>query len=207
MPITAEIGETHKVTAVAEAVDEDGDSVTVRAEADHGPPGASITTEPERVSPGDALTIKGSNMPQFARVRPIRISGIDVTPGPHPGTDRNGAFEARVIVPQVELGDQLLRVEVGEVVVTRIINVISTSIGRPPSEVFGALITAEALGRVWLYDNSDQSWSLFDPDPIFEEFNTLTKLDAGQIVWMNLAKDATFQGQDLPAGWSLVRLR
>ena len=117
VPITAEIGETHKVTAVAEAVDEKGIDVSLRAEADHGPPSASIVTTPEQASPGDTLTISGRNMPQFAQVRPIQINGIDVTPGPNPGTDRNGAFEARVIVPQMELGDQLLRVEVSGVVV------------------------------------------------------------------------------------------
>ena len=207
VPITAEIGETHKVTAVAEAEDEGGNDVTVRAEADHGPPGAEVTTEPESVSPGDTLTVKGRNMPPFAQVRPIQINGIDVTPGPNPGTDRNGAFEAKVIVPQLELGDQLLRVEVSGVVVTRVISLVHSSIGRPPTEVFGTLIDAESLGRVWLYDNSDQSWSLFDPDPVFDEFNTLEKLDAGQIVWMSLTKDATFQGQDLRVGWSLVKLR
>ncbi len=207
VPITAEIGETHKVTAVAEAEDEGGNDVTVRAEADHGPPGAEVTTEPESVSPGDMLTVKGRNMPPFAQVRPIRINGIDVTPGPNPGTDRNGAFEAKVVVPQLELGDQLLRVEVSGVVVTRVISLVHSSIGRPPTEVFGTLIDAESLGRVWLYDNSDQSWSLFDPDPVFDEFNTLEKLDAGQIVWMSLTKDATFQGQDLRVGWSLVKLR
>ena len=207
VPVGAEIGETHKVTGVAEAVDENGKDVNVRAEADHGPPGASITTSPEQVSAGDALTISGRNMPQFAQVRPIRISGIEVTPGPNPRTDRNGAFEATVIVPQVELGDQLLRVEVSGVVVTQVINVVHHSIGRPPAEVFRDLIAAGALGRVWLYDNSDQSWALFDPDPVFEEYNTLTKLDAGQIVWMQLTKDATFRGQDLREGWSLVKLR
>ena len=207
VPITAEIGETYKVTAVAEAVAEDGDPVTIDAEADHGPPSASITTSPEQVSPGDTLTISGRNMPQFAQVRPIQINGIDVTPGPNPGTDRNGAFEARVIVPQMELGDQLLRVEVSGVVVTHVINVVHHSIGRPPTEVFGAVIAAESLGRVWLYDNSDQSWALFDPDPVFEEFNTLEKLDAGQIVWIQVTRDTTFQGKELREGWSLIGLR
>ena len=208
VPVTAGIGETHKVTAVAEAENENGGTTTVRAEAGHGPPGASITTEPGQVSPGDALTIKGRNMPQFTQVRPIRISGIDVTPGPHPRTDRDGVFEARVIVPQVELGDQMLRVEVGEVVVTQVINVVvPPSVGRPPSEVFAAIIRAGTLGRIWLYDNSDQSWYLYDPDPEFAVLNTLTKLDAGQIVWMNLTEETTFQGQQLRVGWSLVRLR
>ena len=207
VPITAEIGETHKVTAVAEAVDEDGDDVTVRAEADHGPPSAVITTEPEAASPGDTLTIIGKNMPPFAQVRPIHLNGIDVTPGPHPGTDRNGAFEAKVIVPQMELGDQLLRVEVSGVVVTHVFNVISPSIGRPPTEVFATLISAGTLGRVWLYDNSDQSWSLYDPDPVFAEFNSLSKLDSGDIVWINVLAPEFFQGNEMREGWSLIPVR
>ena len=206
VPFTAEIGRTQKVTAVAEAADGTAGKVTVRAEADHGPPGATITTAPEAVSPGDTLTITGRNLPAFAQVRPIEISGIEVTPRPNPGTDRNGAFEARVLVPHVELGDQLLRVEASGVVATSIINVIHPSIGRPPTEVFGALIAAGALGRVWLYDNSDQEWYLYDPDPEFSEFNTLAKLDAGQIVWLHLTKAASFQGEERRVGWSLVRL-
>ena len=205
VPITAEIGRTHVVTAVSEAT-EDGATTTVRAEADHGPPKATITTSPEQVSPGDTLTVKGRNMPPFAQVRPIEINGIDVTPGPNPGTDRNGAFEAKVIIPQLELGDQLLRVEVSEVVITHVIDVVHHSIGRPPTEIFGVLIDAEALGRIWLYRNIDQSWSLYDPDPVFDEFNTLSKLDAGDIVWMNLTKSMNFQGEALREGWNLVRL-
>ena len=207
VPITAEIGETHKVTAVAEAVDEDGDEVSVRAEANHGPPSAVITTEPEAASPGDTLTIIGRNMPPFAQVRPIHLNGIDVTPGPNPGTDRNGAFEAKVIVPQMELGDQLLRVEVSGVVVTRVFSVISPSIGRPPTEVFATLIGAGTLGRVWKYDNSDQSWSLYDPDPVFDEFNTLSKLDSGDIVWINVLAPAFFQGNEMREGWNLIPVR
>ena len=45
VPITAEIGETHKVTA--EAVDQELPA-PLRAEADHGPPSASITTTRSR---------------------------------------------------------------------------------------------------------------------------------------------------------------
>ena len=207
VPVGAEIGETHKVTGVVEAVDENGKDVTVRAEADHGPPGALITTSPEQVSAGDTLTISGMNMPQFAQVRPISISGIEVTPGPNPRTDRNGAFEARVIVPQVDPGDQLLRVEAAGVVVTHVINVIRPSVGRPPSEVFAALISAGMLGRVWKYDNSDQSWYLYDPDPEFAGINTLMKLDSGDILWVNVLAPGNFRGNELQEGWNLILVR
>ena len=202
VPVTAEIGRAHKVTAMTEV-----DTVTVRAEAVHSPPGAAITTSPEQAFPGDTLTITGSNLPAFALVRSIDINGIHVTPQSNLGTDRNGAFETQVVVPWLELGDQLLRVEVAGVVATRVISVVHHSVARPPAVVFGALIAAGALGRVWLYDNSDQEWYLYDPDPEFDEFNTLTKLDAGQIVWMNLTKPATFQGEERRMGWSLVRVR
>ena len=146
-------------------------------------------------------------MPQFAQVRPIQINGIDVTPGPNPGTDRNGDFEARVTIPHLELVPQLLRVEVSGVVVTLILNVITSSVGRPATEVFASLIGAGSLDRVWLYDNSDQSWALFDPDPVFEEYNTLDSLDSGDIVWIQVTRDTTFQGKELRAGWNLIGLR
>ena len=202
VPVTAEIGRAHKVTAMTEV-----ENITVRAEAVHSPPGAAITTSPEQAFPGDTLTITGSNLPAFALVRSIDINGIHVTPQSNLGTDGSGAFEAQVVVPWLELGDQLLRVEVAGVVATRVISVVHHSVARPPAVVFAPLIAAGALGRVWLYDNSDQEWYLYDPDPEFAEFNTLTKLDAGQIVWMNLTKPATFQDEQRQAGWNLVRVR
>ena len=64
----------------------------------------------------------------------------------------------------------------------------------------------EALGRIWLYRNIYQSWSLYDPDPVFDEFNTLSKLDAGDIVWMKLTKSMNFQGEALREGWNLVSI-
>ena len=107
VPVTAEIGRAHKVTAMTEV-----ENITVRAEAVHSPPGAAITTAPEQAFPGDALTISGRNLPAFALVRSIDINGIHVTPQSNLGTDGSGAFEAQVVVPWLELGDQLLRVEV-----------------------------------------------------------------------------------------------
>lgn len=61
---------------------------------------------------------------------------------------------------------------------------------------------------VWHYDNDTQSWGLFDPSFSGElaMLNDLTEVGSGDIVWINLLKPAFFQGSDLDAAWSLIRL-
>ena len=60
--------------------------------------------------------------------------------------------------------------------------------------------------RVWRYSNADKSWSFYDPRPAFADANTLTMAAGGNIVWVNVAADQTFQGQALTAGWNLIAL-
>ena len=120
VPFTAEVGKSHKVRAVAET-DSAGPVVTVDAEARHLVPRATIAIAPASVSPGDRLTISGQNLPPFSRVGPIRIEGIDVFNNAGIVTDENGSFEAEVLVPNLDFGDQTLLVQVEEAIVTRII--------------------------------------------------------------------------------------
>ena len=75
VPITAEVGKDHLVTAAVQ-VDAGGETVSVLAEALHFVTQADITTTPETVSPGDHLTITRS---ESATVHPgqspIRLAG------------------------------------------------------------------------------------------------------------------------------------
>lgn len=109
VPFTAEVGKSHKVRAVAET-DGTGTVVTVDAEARHLVPRATITVAPASVSPGDRLTIRAHNLPAFSRLGSIRIEGIDVFNNSGIVTDENGSFEAEVLVPNLEFGDQTLLV-------------------------------------------------------------------------------------------------
>ena len=80
VPITAEVGKRHLITALAEE-EVGGATVTVGAESSHLIPRANITTTPDSVSPGDRLTVSGQYLPTFTLVGPISIAGIELSPG------------------------------------------------------------------------------------------------------------------------------
>ena len=208
VPVTAEVGKSHLITAVAEMDTREG-TVKVNAEAKHLVTQAGITTSPDSVSPGDHLTVRGEALPPFTLVGPIRIAGIEVTPASEVATDENGAFEARVLIPQMDFGDQTLTVQVAWVILPHIVNVAPPPLSGPPSQVFKYLIRDGVLLTVWHYDNATQAWSLFDPLLAGEiaELNDLTEVSSGDILWIDLREPRYFQGNDLDAGWNLIRLK
>ena len=208
VPITAEVGKEHLVTAMAE-VDARGETASLEAEALHFVTQAEITTAPESVSPGDHLTISGENLPLFTLVGSIRIAGIDVTPATEVATDEEGSFETRVLVPQIEFGDQTLLVQVAGVVIPLIIEVAPPPLSGPPGQVFKEPIKVGALQAVWHYDNATQAWSLFDPNlpEDVSDLNDLDQVTSGDIVWIRLNASMYFQGGLLTEGWKLISLK
>ena len=201
VPVTAHIGREHIVTAVAQA-DVDGAEMTISAAAGHALPDAVITISPESALLGETITIHGENLPPFVLVGPVKLEGIDVTPIPNVSTDGSGVFEAEVTVPQMELGEAVLRVGVSEVVVTHIIDIAPPPLSGAPARVFSELIEAGVLVRVWRFDPSDQSWAVFDPTLEFADFNTLTEVSGGDFVWVKLTGPHRFQGDGLSPGWN-----
>ena len=95
VPNSAEIGKTHKVTAVAEAA-RDGRTTKVRAEAGHSTPAPVITTTPDPAAPGDSLTVRGENLPLYFPVTLLEIDGKQVTASPGANTD--GACLTSILV-------------------------------------------------------------------------------------------------------------
>ena len=208
VPFTAKVGNSYKVRAVAEA-NAGGSTVTVEAEANHLVPKSAIATSPAPVSPGDRMIIRAQSLPAFAYMRAITIGGINVFNNSGVATDENGSLEADVLIPYLDFGDHTLMVQVGDVVVTHIIEVAPPPLSGPPSQVFKYLIRDGNLLTVWRYDNATQSWSLFDPLLAGEvaELNDLTEVGSGYILWVNLSKPQSFQGSGLVAGWNLIRLK
>ena len=206
VPLNARIGREHTITALAET-NEDGDTISVRAEAVHSVPGGSITVTPGSALPGDTIIVRGENLPPFALVRPVRIDNLDVTPVPNVSTERDGSFEAAVVVPQIELGDHTLRVEVSGAVLTLVVSIAPPPRSGPTERVLGELISSGALVRAWRLNREDQTWTLFDPREEFAEFNTLTEVNSGDFVWINLNEPRSFQGDTLAAGWNIVLLK
>ena len=75
-----------------------------------------------------------------------------------------------------------------------------------PAQVFAPLISDSSLVAVWHYDNATQTWSSFSPN-VPAEINDLILLTTGDIVWIQLAADREFQGQQLKEGWNVIVVR
>lgn len=76
-----------------------------------------------------------------------------------------------------------------------------------PETVFADVIANDGnLVRVWRFDNASQNWEFYDPRPAFDPANTLTEVPAGEIIWVNVTAEQSFQGETLFPGWNLISL-
>ena len=205
VPLDAQTGRRYKVTAVAETA-VGGATVTMSAAADHSTPGSVITVTPQSALPGDFLIIRGEHFPPFALVRPVHIGGLEVTPSPMTATGENGSFETKVRIPQLELGEQTVQVEVSGVVAGRAIEVTGPPLSGRPQDVFNELIRAGVLVRIWMLRAETQRWFFYDPHPELKEFSNLEDVKSGDIVVVNLTQPHHFQGDELRSGWNHIQL-
>ena len=208
VPIAAEIGGTYKVKAVVLTdTDSRGETIEVGAEAEHSVPSPLLTANPGSVIPGDAVTIRGESLPAYSPVDSVTIDGKSLAIYQDLSTDEDGIFELTGIMPYALPGMRTIRVEVAGLVAAHVIEVVSPPLSGPPAEVFKELIYADSLVRVWHLNNSDQTWSFFDPNPEFAPFNTLTEVNSGQILRVVMREHHVFQGDDLYAGQNPIQLK
>ena len=78
---------------------------------------------------------------------------------------------------------------------------------RPVDDVFFPLISDGGLVIVWMYHNDTQTWDMFDPRPEAAPINDLSEVSRGNILWLEVSRQLTFQGQTLYKGWNLIALR
>jgi ribonuclease HI len=203
VPSTASIPSTNTVTATAAS----GSSKT----ATHKLPGASVSSDLTSQSTGDNFTLSGDSFPSYVSVTTLTVGGIDAKPSPAPASDGDGNFTATVMVPGLTTGTHAISVTAGSVTASTSIEVVSTiaavaSASTATADVFADSIAADNLVRVWKFDNSDQSWSFYDPRDAFADANTLANTATGDIVWVNVTAEETFQGGTLFPGWNLISL-
>jgi hypothetical protein len=203
VPTDAAIPSTNTVTATAAS----GSSKT----ATHELPGASISSDLASQSTGETFTVSGDSFPSYVSVTTLTVGGIDAKPSPAPATDGDGNFSASVMVPGLSTGTHAIKVTAGSVTASASIDVVSTvaavaSASTATADVFADSIAADNLVRVWKFDNSDQSWSFYDPRDAFADANTLANTVTGDIVWVNVTAEETFQGGTLFPGWNLISL-
>ena len=206
VPYEAVTGRRHKVTARSTASGE-SPSFDIKAEADHVPVDAAVTTEPAGLSYGDHLTIRGENFPAFTLLTVVEIGGVGVYPRTETSTDEDGAFEASVLVPQLVLGDHVMKVRVGNEIVIGAVRIVPPPLSGPISQVFKLPIGTGVLGRIWHLDRPTQKWSFFDPSPELRGHSTLNSVDRGDILWVDVSEPIDFQETRLTPGWNLIRLK
>jgi hypothetical protein len=210
---TVNIPKTTTVTAEIACNTQGADTcIETTADAVHKVPPAVITVEPASAAPGDTIIISGLGFPGFVSIKFLEIANVSALPVPAPATDVDGVFIAHALVPQLETGSQSLLVTAGNTTATANFTVVQAPVvpvttTNNTTDVFADEITSDNLVRVWLFSNADQTWSFFDPRPAFAAANTLTTSTTGDIVWVNVTAETTFQGQTLFPGWNLISLK
>ena len=189
VPSNAQIGTKHNIEAISVGVFK-----SVTAKATHETPGAMVTLSTDNIASGQNITISGVNFPAFATVAVMEIGGIDVRPVPAPATSIDGDFESTVLVPQLELGNQTVKVRVSSTTITTFLELATATVSRAPADVFASL--GDRLVRVWYLERSTQVWSFYDPDPDVAAFNTLTEVSTGQNVSIIISSGANIGFQD-----------
>ena len=206
VPLDAELGVRHTVTAVARTPD-GGRTGPVRARDDHTVSAGIVSGGSGTACAGDRLIITGTNLPQWSTVQWMELGGLRLSPGHTVHTDDIGAFTAEVTVPALELGNQTLRVLVAGTVYVDVIELVPPPLEGHPRRVFKELIQAGALERAWYLHTPSMTWSFYDPDPEYAEFNDLEHLRSGMIIFMSINRQLQFQGETLYPGWNALELR
>jgi len=203
VPNTPSIPSTNTITGAITS----GGSKT----ATHKVGASSITVDVSEASTGENVTITGVGFPNYATVATMTIGGLDVRPTPAPSTDVDGGFSSTVMVPGLTEGNHTVSVTASSVTGSISLKVVATTaavvaVSTATEDVFADSIAADNLVRVWKFSNADQSWSFYDPREAFAAANTLANTASGDIVWVNVTAEESFQSGTLYPGWNLIAL-
>ena len=214
VPNSAGIPSTNTVTATGTG-DSSNDTLKLTSTVTHKVPGASITVTPTSAASGDTITVTGVDFPGFVSLQLLDIGEVSALPTPAPSSDSSGNFTVQALVPALATGSHNLSARVGgsssgTTATTSFTVVEGTTVAVVTSNdtdvTFADEITADNLVRVWRFSNETQGWSFFDPRPAFSAANTYTTAASGDIVWVNVTEETTFQGATLFPGWNLISL-
>jgi len=203
IPNTPAIPSTNTITGAISS----GGSHTVT----HKIPESSISLDVGESETGSNVTISGAGFPAYATVGTMTIGGLDVRPIPAPSTDVDGNFSSVVMVPGLTEGNHTVKVTASSVTGSISLKVVATTAAvvaasTATEDVFADSIAADNLVRVWKFSNADQSWSFYDPREAFAAANTLADTVSGDIVWVNVTAEESFQSGTLYPGWNLISL-
>ena len=176
-------------------------------------PSPSIVISPASASVEDTITITGVGFNSLGTVDTLQIGSASALPSPAPRASRNGEITTEVLVPLLNVGSYTVTMSNGSgfsasaTFTATAAKVIAASTADDTSTIFADVIANDdSLVRVWRFSNADQSWNFYDPRPAFASANTLVKTGAGDIVWVNVTAEQTFQSGTLFPGWNLISL-
>jgi len=224
VPLNAPIPSTNSVTAEFKYTPTGGTETTATTAVTHEIPRATVTISPSSGPTGTEVTILGAGFKTFSTVSTLQIGDIDVRPAPVPSTNSEGAFIAKVLIPQANTGSQSVQAKVSSTVAATTYTVTKIAPTATPSPVAAAMAPADALAalisnndnlqRVWHFNPSQQSvapdfgWFLYDPRPVFAAANSVDEIAGGKFYWINVreAQTAVLGGvsRSLFAGWNPI---
>tara|TARA_Y100000588_G_C14048914_1_gene836259 strand:+ start:184 stop:720 length:537 start_codon:yes stop_codon:yes gene_type:complete len=177
-------------------------------------PSPSIVLTPAEAAVEETVTVTGTGFSSLGTVSTLKIGSASVLPSPAPRAARNGDINAEIVVPLLNAGTYTVVMEnaAGFSASTTFKALAAKAPAASSTDatetVFADVIAADDnLVRVWRFSNATQSWDFYDPRPAFADANTLAKTGAGDIVWVNVNTEQTFQAQTLFPGWNLISLK
>jgi hypothetical protein len=180
---------------------------------DFSAPNPSVTVSPSTASVEDVITITGTGFNSLGTVSVLDLGSASALPSPAPRATRAGGLEFDVTVPLLNPGTYTVTMtnatgfSASTTFTAVAAKVVAASTADNTEVIFADVIANDdSLVRVWRFSNADQSWDFYDPRPAFASANTLAKTGAGDIVWVNVTAEQTFQSGTLFPGWNLISL-
>ncbi len=83
---------------------------------------------------------------------------------------------------------------------------VASNLNNSASATFSVLVDNGSLEIVWEFSNASKSWRFFDPSVGLLAASTLTDVTPGDIMWVNVSSEQSFQSGILFPGWNLISL-
>ena len=211
VPINTAVGTKNEVKATSGV--NNANEADKEATATHEVPGGTVTLSPEQGQPGTTITVSGVGFQAYAAVVKMTVGGLSVLTGAT-NTNANGDFTASILLPALPAGTQTFFVGVGgtadnpvnrESLTFTVTDAPAPVVSADPADVFADLIEAGTLVEVLQLirtSDTDITWLFYKPGEMFEDFNTYSEASSGDILFVNVSSQTTFQDRTLYTGWN-----
>jgi hypothetical protein len=174
-------------------------------------------SNPDSAIRGESIAVTLTGFNALAPLTILNIGNATALPAPSPVMDGQGNATANVTIPALNPGTYNITVQTGTApgvifVGTGTITITSSPVVTTPETSLSETVFADELESgnlviVWRFKGSDQSWDFFREGEAFRVApNFMTEIVTGDIVWIKVTEETTFQGKTLFAGWNQISL-